>query len=105
MQEAWFLFDPSALRWAAGNPNGEVKLALPKLTDLESLPDPKETLHDLLREASGLHGRRRKRFRVHAVARRIVDFIEDFSPLLELPAFVSLERDVRIVVHSQGWDS
>ena len=104
MQEAWFLFDPSALRWAAGNPNGEEKLSLPRLTYLESLPDPKETLHDLLREASGLHGRRRKRFRVHAVARRIVDFIEDFSPLLALPAFAALERDVREMVHRERWD-
>jgi hypothetical protein len=105
MQEAWLLFDAAALRRAAGNPNGDVELSLPRLADLEGLPSPKETLHGLLREASGLQGRRRKKFRVHTVARRIVDFIEDFSPLLGLPAFLSLERDVREIVGRQGWDS
>ncbi len=52
MQEPWLLFDEQAIRWAAGNPGGKTALALPRLTQLESLPDPKETLYGLLVTAS-----------------------------------------------------
>ena len=54
MQEAWLLFDEQAIRWAAGNKNGKMPLKLPSLKSIENLPDPKEVLNDLLREASGL---------------------------------------------------
>jgi hypothetical protein len=60
MQEAWLLFNEGALREAAGNPRGSVALELPRVTSLEGIPNPKETLHHLLREASGLSGRRKK---------------------------------------------
>ena len=35
MQEAWMLFDESAIRAAAANPNGTSSLSLPSLGDLE----------------------------------------------------------------------
>jgi len=89
MQEAWLLFNETAIRRAAGNPSGNQPLTMPRMRDLEALPDPKTLLHELLRDASGLHGRRRSRFSVQTGARRIVEFAEDFSPLLELPAFQS----------------
>jgi len=76
---------------------------MPRLKDVELLPDPKRTLYDLLREASGLKGRRRKKFQVEVGARRIVDFIEDFTPLLRLAAFESLDRDVKSVVELNRW--
>jgi hypothetical protein len=99
MQEAWLLFDELALRHAAGNPNGHQPLNLPRLQELELLPDPKQLLHELLREASGLRGRRRKKFSVETGARRMVEFVEDFSPLLELSAFQKLDDEVRETVH------
>ena len=57
MTEAWLLFDEAAIRRAAGNPNGRVSLQLPP-GDPEEIADPKQLLHDLLRTASELGGRR-----------------------------------------------
>lgn len=97
MQEAWLLIDEAALRRAAGNPAGRQPLNMPDVARLEDLPDPKQLLHELLRDASGLHGRRRLRHfkrdvgsRVH----RLAEKIDDFSPLRELPAFRRVERQV-----------
>jgi hypothetical protein len=103
MQEAWLLFDKPALRRAAGNPNSQQPLPMPRLEDLELLPDPKAILYELLREASGLQGRRRKKFHVQTGARRVVESIESFSPLLRLRAFEILDRDVRETIQAQGW--
>ncbi len=103
MQEAWLLFNESALREAAGNPRGSVALELPRVTSLEGIPNPKETLHHLLREASGLSGRRKKSVPVSVYAYRLVELIDDFSPLRALPAFQSLETDIRKVVADNGW--
>jgi hypothetical protein len=104
MQEAWLLIQESALRWASGNPNGQETLVLPKLKDLEELPDPKEVLYQLLRDASGLQGRRRKKFSVQTGARRVVEFIGDFSPLLYLEAFRVLDSDLREKILYHQWN-
>ena len=103
MQEAWLLFDTEAIRWAAGNSTGRQVLGLPPLEDLEDIPDPKKVLHDLLREASGLSGRRLDRFNASERAVRITSLTDDFSPLRALPAFVALEADLAQLVHQQGW--
>jgi hypothetical protein len=105
MQEAWLLFDEAALRRAAGNPNGRQPLQLPPTARLEQLPNPKNDLHELLREASGLHGSRRKKFRVDVGARRVAEFINDFAPLRALSAFTALEADIENMIKAQGWDS
>jgi hypothetical protein len=103
MQEAWLLFDEAAIRRAAGNPNGKQILQLPPLARLEKLPDPKAVLYDFLREASGLEGRRRKRLEVSALAVRVADFIEDYTPLRALPAFQALQLAVQEAVQKDGW--
>ncbi|MBI1882180.1 MAG: hypothetical protein HYR94_28740 [Chloroflexi bacterium] len=105
MQEAWLLFDEAALRRAAGNPNGKQPLQFPTIAKWEQLPDPKNVLYDLLREASGLHGSRRKKFRVDVGARRVAEFISDFAPLRILPAFNALETDLENLITAQGWAS
>ena len=97
--EAWLLFDAAAIRRAAGNPNGDTPLDLPELSRVEGLPNPKDILHTLLREASGLRGRRLKNLRVPV--RRVADLIEDFAPLRRLSAFQRLEQDVHAFV--QDW--
>lgn len=99
MQEAWLLFDEVAIRCAAGNKNGREPLNLPSLTRLESIPDPKHDLHVILKRASGLSGRRLKRFRPGQIVRRVSEFTEDFSPLRALSAFAALERDIQDVLH------
>ena len=105
MQEAWLLFDEGAIRRAAGNRNGRMPLNLPPLRRLEHLPDPKTVLRDCLKTASNLTGRRLKKFRVSQGARRVTEFIEDFSPLRNLSAFAILEQDLQEIIEDNGWRS
>jgi len=92
MTEAWFLFDEESLRRAAGNPNGNMPLELPRLRVAEKLPNPKEILYGALRTASGTQRRKRKKFNPQRAFHRLAALIDDFSPLEELPAF-QLFRD------------
>jgi hypothetical protein len=95
MLEAWLLFDEDAIRRAAGNPNGQIPLNLPKLQRVEGRPDPKKDLKQALRTASELHGRRLKKFNSRAAFWSLVDFVDDFSPLKSLSGFVAFETSVR----------
>ena len=95
MLEAWLCFNEDAIRKASGNPNGMAPLHLPTLKRIESRPDPKGDLKKALLNASELAGRRLKKFNTTAAFWRIADFIDDFSPLLELPAFAKFEASVR----------
>lgn len=103
MQEAWLLFDESAIRRAAGNPRGRSKLTLPRVDRLEHEADPKGLLHGLLREASGLSGRRLKDFSSVRAAHLLGQYIADYSPLRCLPAFEALEEEVQAIVAASGW--
>jgi hypothetical protein len=98
MQEAWFLFDEQAIRTAASNPNGQEPLNLPALATLETLPDPKQVLFTALEQASGLEGRHLRRFNPNRAAHRISELIEDFSPLIQLPAFEEFDRSARLAL-------
>ena len=104
MLEAWLLFDEPALRRAAGNPNGASLLQLPSMTRVESRPDPKNDLQAALRTASGLSGRRLKKFNTGQALWRVVDFVSDFTPLRQLPAFRRFEESVRQLCVRQ-WQS
>lgn len=104
MTEAWFLFSESALREAAGNPNGRLPLALPFLEQVESIPDPKRLLHEALREASGLQRRRRRAFSVDAALHRLAEIVDDYGPLRALPAFRSLEADLQDLIIRNAWN-
>ena len=95
MLEAWFCFDECAIRNAAGNPNGKSPLGLPSLKRVEARPNPKEDLQKALLAACELSGRRLKKFNTSAAFWRIVDYIEDFSPLRELPAFLAFEKSIK----------
>ena len=100
MLEAWLLFDLNAIRMAAGNPNGTQSLDLPSLSELENLADPKESLHRMLRDASGLHGRRLRYFNSDSALLRIPELIDDFGQLRKLTAFRKLENDIRQTISS-----
>ena len=103
MTEAWLLFDEAAIRRAAGNPNGHVKLGLPDFREVEGLPDPKAILHGLLVTASQLGKRRSKTFPVGIAAARLADLISDFAPLRQLSAFSALEQDLQQLISERGW--
>lgn len=105
MQEAWLLINEDAIRQAAGNPNGRIPLNMPAIKDLESCPDPKQILHELLKTASEHKGRRLKKFkeRISLACYRVTDCIDDFTPLRQLPAFNRLESELRQAVEIHGW--
>lgn len=96
MTEAWLLASESAIRTAAHNPNGTCKLALPELSKLESLPDPKQTLHDLILEASELGAKRRARLkpRLGTCVQLVAEHHATFKPLRALAAFRAFEDDL-----------
>ena len=104
MTEAWLLIDESAIRRASGKPNGRLPLKLPKVAELESLSNPKETLLNLLLQASELAGRKRRKFERASGSRQVADFLDDFSPLRGLWAFQKLEKDVKQVVNERQWN-
>lgn len=95
MQEAWLLLDEHAIRKSANNPNGGVTLSLPPPKSLEDLADPKARLHELLRQASELKGRRLDQFDARRQAHQIPEHMTDFTALRQLSAFQRLEDDVR----------
>lgn len=103
MLEAWLLFDESALRRAAGNPNGRIRLDLPALDRIEALPDAKSILRKALQDASGLRGRRRRRLELSQRSYRISQLIDDFSPLFSLPAFATFSEDLRRTLIQRQW--
>ena len=94
MTEAWLLFDESAIRLGAGNPNGKNPLNLPDLSIIEQISDPKEILFKILLEASGLRRRRLKKFNMAESRIRITELVSDFAPLRKLDAFQRLEEDI-----------
>jgi len=103
MLETWFLFDLHAIRRAAGNPSGTHPLGLPSLDSVEKIPNPKEILHNLLRDASELHGRRLKAFNPRSALHRLPLFIEDFTPLRNIPSFQTFERQLQQTITSCEW--
>lgn len=104
MTETWLLLDKRAIREAAGNPNGSIVLNLPRLGELENLPDPKTVLHNLILDATELSVRRKRRFDVSNAAQRIPEYIDDFSPLRGLQAFSALEEDVIETLREYRWN-
>lgn len=102
MTDAWLLFDEGAIRRAAGNPNGREPLRLPQLSECEQVANPKERLFAALQVASGLSGRRRRAFSPEAARARLVDLIDDFSPLRRLPSFARFEDETRRLIAHLG---
>jgi len=99
MQEAWLLIDANALRKAADGTDKRLPV-LPPIKRLEDLPDPKQKLRDLMRQAGGASGRKLKKFNRDLEERiqRLAETIDDFSPLRQLSAFQRLEKDIQEVL-------
>jgi hypothetical protein len=105
MLEAWFLTDLDAIRQASGNPGGDQQLEIPDVQSLEDVPDPKNLLYELLRDASGLSGRRRRKMQVNHAVHRIGQVRSEFNGLRALDAFRRMEQDLRQVIGECGWDA
>jgi hypothetical protein len=93
MSEAWLLFDETAIRRAAGRPNGKVQLNLPR-RGFDSIADPKQVLNDALDRASERTGRKLEAFKRDRRPSWVADWIGDFSPLQRLPAFRHFEGEI-----------
>ncbi len=98
MMEAWLLIDEYAIKMASGNRNNRMDLNLPPVNRLETIPDPKKILDDLIKGASGLHSRRLDKLNVREAVHRVAENIDDFSRLRQLPAFNRFEEDLRRVL-------
>jgi hypothetical protein len=98
MMESWLLIDREAIKKAASNRNYDGNLDLPRLNRLESHQTPKDTLHNLLRQATNNNKRRLKNFKVDRAVHLVAEYIEDYSPLRELEAFRVFEAEMRRVV-------
>lgn len=100
MTEAWLLLDEDAIRRVAGNPNGRMKLDLPKRHEVESLANPKAFLQSCLLTASGEVGRRRegvrKRFNQHR--RQLLELLDPTGPVTHLPSWKRLLDDINEVI-------
>ncbi|CAN5226177.1 hypothetical protein BH10PSE16_BH10PSE16_42110 [soil metagenome] len=103
MTEAWLIANPEPIRSAVGNPNGTEALGLPAVKDIESLPDPKETLFAALKAASGLSATRKRRFNPHQFRHRVSELTDDLEPLRKLNSFKHLEAQVK--KHLATWDT
>ncbi len=102
MQEAWLLFNKSAIRKAASNPNGRNNLNLPDTSLVQDIPNPKELLFTFIRESSGKHGARLKKLNLHKCAFLVAQYIDDFSPLRLTSAFDALETQLKVALIAMG---
>ena len=100
MTEAWLLIDEKAIRRAASNPNGKIKLQLPHVNQLESIADPKEMLFNLLRHASELSGRKLTNLNVNRLSHLVAENITDFGKLRSLEAFQHFESQLLMLKNS-----
>lgn len=71
---------------------------------LESKGEPRQTLFELLRDASELRGRRLRRFCQRQARQRLAELIEDYSPLEQLSAFRAFREDLSSVLVENGWN-
>ena len=94
MTETWLLIDEAALKKAAGFPANKSALDLPKPNRLEGIANPKEKLYELIKDASGLSGRRLKKVRPAQTMHSLAATIKDYSPLDHLSAFQVLRTDI-----------
>jgi hypothetical protein len=100
MTEAWFLHDEDAIRRASGNPHGRTRLNLPRAKDVEHVANPKATLFDALLEATELTGNRREKSKreLPRMRLRVADLIDDFEPLIGVPAFDHFLKELDAVL-------
>ncbi|MGH2852727.1 MAG: hypothetical protein ACRDLF_00850 [Solirubrobacteraceae bacterium] len=95
MTEAWLLLDEEAIRIIAGRPSGVESLDLPKVSQVETVSDPKARLRAALEGACGLSGRRLKKFKrdFPAHRRQLLERLDRSGPVRQLSAWQALEAD------------
>lgn len=104
MTESWLLCSESAIRCAAGRPAGTEALAIPSLRNLEGLTDPKVRFEEVLCKASEHKGRKLDQFRrdIPSLKYRVAELVDDFEPLLQIPAFREFYCELEAVLDAAG---
>ena len=108
MTEAWLLIDEGMIRHVAKRPHSTDDLGLPPISRIETHPDPKKLLQDALSAASGLQGRKLKRFqRQFSNNRRtLLQRLDVNGPVRNLRSWKALESSLdRIVAPLGGVDT
>ncbi|MBN8653023.1 MAG: hypothetical protein J0L67_16445 [Cytophagales bacterium] len=98
MMEAWLLISGEAIKKAAGNRGYNKDMKLPAIQAIEAVSNPKDLLHQILKQVSGLKGRRLNSFNVHQAVHLVAENISDFSSLRQLNSFRVFEKDLREAV-------
>jgi len=94
MMETWLLIDEFSIKRAAGNRNYSNKINLPKISSLESTQNPKDELHNILREIVG----KKRKINPYQAVHLVAEYISDFSPLRNLVAFNRFEEDLKMKI-------
>jgi len=95
MMETWLLINSEAIKKAAGNRNFPGTLNLPSLKKLEAESQPKELLHNILAQASGLKGRNLEKFNKNRAVHLVAEYIQDYNLLRQLHAFQIFETELK----------
>ncbi|MGW4022142.1 hypothetical protein [Streptomyces sp. NPDC005009] len=102
MLEAWLLLDEPSIRHIAENPNGRMRLPLPRGKAVEKVADPKKLLKETLALASGYSGRRlngfQKRFPHHR--HKLLERLDPYGPVSELPSWQAFVDDLVNALHT-----
>lgn len=99
MTEAWLLLDEVEIRRVAGRPSSTNSLGLPAVSRIESVPDPKALLSEILLEAGRPAGRRRRdQFKRDFGRHRalLLQRLDLEGPIDRLPAWQKLKHDIAI---------
>ncbi len=99
MMETWLLINEEAIKKAADNRHYSAPLNMPAIRNLEKEPAPKDKLHDLLKKASNLSGRRLQKFNVHQRIHFLAEYIDDYNVLRKLEAFTIFENDIKLAMN------
>jgi hypothetical protein len=77
---------------------------MPAVRALEGLADPKAKFEELLCSASEHRGRKLDQFRrdLPALKYRVAELVDDFEPLLKLPAFKSFYEELSAALDVAG---
>jgi hypothetical protein len=94
MTEAWLLCDHQAIRHAAGNPRGTMKLDIPLVGKIESCDAKKVLLNALKGAASGLAKNRLQKFHPEQHRHLIAEQLNNFTALRSLTSFDDFEKEI-----------
>lgn len=98
MMESWLLTDEQAIKCAANNPNGQVRLNMPSIRRIEKLTNAKDMLHGLLTTATENNKRRLKSFNVDRAVHLVAEYTDSFEKLRQLAAFNKFEQELKNAV-------